>query len=107
MILNKVLENSESKMEAVQSLAFYLGKIYLIYFLGRGHNGIKSIIQKFDGQMDFKRLLIGIGRPASKESWEVARYVTGNFDQESLDKLDNELFSNIFDFLNQNENLNL
>jgi len=26
---------------------------------------------------------------------------------ESLDKLDNELFSNIFDFLNQNENLDL
>jgi len=73
----------------------------------QGHNGVKSIIENFNGDKDFKKLLIGIDRPASKASFEVARYVTGNFDQESLRRLEDELFPDIFEFLNLNENLNL
>lgn len=40
----------------------------------RGHNGIKSCIGSLGG-MEFSRIGVGIGRPESRESRDVAAYV--------------------------------
>lgn len=40
----------------------------------KGHNGLKSILG-FMGQTPFARVGIGIGRPLSRESDDVAQYV--------------------------------
>lgn len=40
----------------------------------RGHNGLKSCIGSLGG-MDFWRVGVGIGRPESRESGDVAAYV--------------------------------
>lgn len=52
-----------------------LGKIKLkVGGSARGHNGIKSCIASLGG-MDFVRFGVGIGRPESRESKDVANYV--------------------------------
>lgn len=48
------------------------------HFIFRGHNGIKSIIENLK-TYDFKRIRVGIGRPESRNSFVVSRYVTSNF----------------------------
>lgn len=40
----------------------------------RGHNGLKSCVGSFGG-MAFTRIGVGIGRPESRESRDVANYV--------------------------------
>ena len=40
----------------------------------KGHNGLKSILASI-GNVPFARIGVGIGRPASRESEDVARYV--------------------------------
>ena len=42
-----------------------------------GHNGLKSIIDCFG--KDFVRVRVGIGRPLTRNSAAVAKYVLGNF----------------------------
>ncbi|KAL9120232.1 MAG: hypothetical protein Q9187_003211 [Circinaria calcarea] len=52
-----------------------LGKIKLkVGGSARGHNGIKSCIASLGG-MEFSRLGVGIGRPESRDSKDVANYV--------------------------------
>lgn len=42
----------------------------------RGHNGLKSILASLSGTgMGFVRVGVGIGRPVSRESGDVAGYV--------------------------------
>ncbi len=47
-------------------------------FITRGHNGVKSIYNVL-GTNQIQRLLIGIGRPDSKEPDVVSDYVLGQF----------------------------
>ncbi|KXJ16632.1 putative peptidyl-tRNA hydrolase [Exaiptasia diaphana] len=55
----------------------------------RGHNGVKSVLTSFKS-CDFKRLLVGIGRPANRS--QVVEYVLQKFtDQE------NDVVTNIVD----------
>ena len=52
-----------------------LGKIKLkVGGSARGHNGLKSCVSSFGG-MAFTRIGVGIGRPESRESRDVANYV--------------------------------
>lgn len=44
----------------------------------RGHNGVTSIIGALKGK-EFKRLQLGIDRPASRQPEDVAKYVLQNF----------------------------
>jgi peptidyl-tRNA hydrolase, PTH1 family len=41
----------------------------------KGHNGVKSIMSALNNSDKFNRILIGIGRPVSHESADVAQYV--------------------------------
>ncbi|KAK5107083.1 hypothetical protein LTR62_001867 [Meristemomyces frigidus] len=41
----------------------------------KGHNGLKSIMASVAGNVPFVRIGVGIGRPVSRDSEEVARYV--------------------------------
>ena len=52
-----------------------LGKIkFKVGGSARGHNGLKSCVSSLGG-MAFTRIGIGIGRPESRESKDVANYV--------------------------------
>ncbi|EMC97334.1 hypothetical protein BAUCODRAFT_68226 [Baudoinia panamericana UAMH 10762] len=54
----------------------------------KGHNGLKSILSAMNGT-PFARIGIGIGRPASRESDEVARYVLKKTTPAEKAKLEN------------------
>ena len=54
-----------------------------------GHNGIKSLIQEL-GSAEFHRIKIGIGRPIDTR-FEITDWVLGNFSDEELDKIQNEV----------------
>ncbi|KAL8644331.1 MAG: hypothetical protein Q9210_007306 [Variospora velana] len=41
----------------------------------RGHNGLKSVMQALPPGLDFTRVGVGIGRPPTRDSREVAAYV--------------------------------
>ena len=47
-----------------------------------GHNGMRSIIERFGGQKDFPRVKIGIGRPNGQ--MDVAAYVLGKFRKDEM-----------------------
>jgi len=53
----------------------------------RGHNGLKSIIQSLAGFDGFTRIMVGIGRPASRKPEDVARYVLDRFNSTEREKL--------------------
>ncbi|RMX76863.1 hypothetical protein D0869_10340 [Hortaea werneckii] len=53
----------------------------------RGHNGLKSIL-KLMRDVPFARIGIGIGRPVSRESNEVARYVLKKMTPPEKEKID-------------------
>ena len=69
-------ERSTAKLVVIHDeLESPLGKIRLkIGGSARGHNGIKSCIASLGG-MEFVRFGVGIGRPESRESKDVANYV--------------------------------
>jgi PTH1 family peptidyl-tRNA hydrolase len=52
----------------------------------RGHNGLKSVMQALPG-VEFARIGIGIGRPLSRDSDDVARYVLRQMSREELDQV--------------------
>lgn len=63
-----------------------------------GHNGLKSIIDHL-GTDDFLRLKIGVGRPASHDPDEVAKYVLERFspaEKQTRDQLFRDLADTIF-----------
>lgn len=45
-----------------------------------GHNGLKSLKQGF-GSPEFRRVRVGVGRPASTDSQDVSSYVLGSWQQ--------------------------
>lgn len=57
-----------------------------------GHNGLKSILSYFNGDNRFKRLLIGISRPDSKNPEVVSNYVLSPFKKRELEELHFEVF---------------
>lgn len=54
----------------------------------KGHNGLKSI-KALIGQVPFDRIGVGIGRPASRDSNEVARYVLRKMTPNEKEKIGN------------------
>ncbi|KAK7206309.1 peptidyl-tRNA hydrolase [Myxozyma melibiosi] len=62
-----------------------------------GHNGIKSVRDYFDGP--FYNIRIGIGRPDSRASDDVAYYVLGNIPPRDLDTLKEEAYPKIWELL--------
>ena len=52
----------------------------------KGHNGLKSLIACF-GSEHFARIRVGIGRPESKESEVVAKYVLEDFPREEMEAI--------------------
>ena len=61
-----------------------------------GHNGLQSISQHLGGMKGFTRLGIGIGRPESHESGDVAKYVLSKFTPDELDTITKKLFPDLF-----------
>lgn len=57
----------------------------------RGHNGLRSLINYFDSK-DFSRLMIGTGRPDSKEKNIVRNWVLGKFPETDLLRYETEIF---------------
>ncbi|PKI43879.1 hypothetical protein CRG98_035713 [Punica granatum] len=51
-----------------------------------GHNGMRSIIDRFKGSRDFPRLRIGIGRPPGK--MDPASFVLASFSRQEREELD-------------------
>jgi PTH1 family peptidyl-tRNA hydrolase len=49
----------------------------------KGHNGLKSLILSLNTD-EFARVRIGIGRPESKESQVVAKYVLEEFGEQEI-----------------------
>lgn len=65
----------------------------------KGHNGLKSIMS-FIGNTPFVRIGVGIGRPASRESADVARYVLRKMDpreQLAIDGSVEQLFARLLE----------
>ena len=50
----------------------------------RGHNGVKSVMQALPG-LELVRIAVGVGRPLSRDSDDVARYVLRQMTREELD----------------------
>ncbi|KAL5818010.1 hypothetical protein ACOSQ3_026388 [Xanthoceras sorbifolium] len=51
-----------------------------------GHNGMRSIIDRFKGSRDFPRLRIGIGRPPGK--MDAVNFVLRPFNKQEREELD-------------------
>ncbi|KIY97326.1 peptidyl-tRNA hydrolase, PTH1 family [Monoraphidium neglectum] len=58
-----------------------------------GHNGLRSIIERFGGKSDFPRLKIGIGRPTG--NLDVASYVLQDFRQSEMAEVDDAIRESI------------
>jgi PTH1 family peptidyl-tRNA hydrolase len=56
-----------------------------------GHNGIKSLDHKL-GNTSYAKLLLGIGRPVSRDPEVVAKYVLGKFREEEILELKEVIF---------------
>ena len=52
----------------------------------RGHNGIKSVMGSM-GAKEFVRIGVGVGRPVSRESEDVARYVLSKMTAAEIEKI--------------------
>ena len=58
----------------------------------QGQNGVRSIIEHFDGNKDFKRLQFGVSRPESRDPQIIARYVETKFTKREEEILYSEAF---------------
>lgn len=68
----------------------------------RGHNGLKSIVQKCN--VDFFRIGVGIGRPDSRDPQEVADYVLGVSSRQDRAILEEEAFPKMMDIIDDLRN---
>ena len=79
-----------------------VGKIQLkLWGSSAGHNWLKSIIEKL-GTKDFRRLRIGVDRPANQD--DVADYVLHPFKKEEKNLIDdkvNDIMNSIEEFLSK------
>lgn len=57
----------------------------------RGHNGLRSVSSRL-GSKSFAQLLLGVGRPNSKEPADVSAWVLGRFSPEELRQLKEKTF---------------
>lgn len=67
-----------------------------------GHNGLKSVVNIARGNEKIARMRIGIGRPESRVSKDVADYVLAPFTEKELKTLDNDIvpmFADILDVI--------
>ncbi len=62
-----------------------------------GHNGLKSIDQKIGN--NYHRIRIGVGRPTLDVKQTVADYVLSNFTEDEQKELNNKIFTNVFNFV--------
>ena len=78
-----------------------VGKIQLkLWGSSAGHNGLKDIIAKL-GTNEFRRLRIGVDRPANQD--DVADYVLSNFKKEEknlIEDMISDIEAYIFSFIN-------
>ena len=58
-----------------------------------GHNGIKSIQRYFRDSLDFKKVLIGISKPDSKDGASIINHVMGNFERHEIAVLEKEAYA--------------
>ncbi|KAI5364862.1 Putative peptidyl-tRNA hydrolase [Septoria linicola] len=88
---SKSLSDGEGKLVVVHDeLEKPLGAINVKTQQGlsaRGHNGLKSIMSLI-GNTPFVRVGVGIGRPVSRQSDDVARYVLRKMDQNEKSAID-------------------
>ena len=88
---SKSLPDGEGKLVVVHDeLEKPLGAINIKTQQGlsaRGHNGLKSIMSVI-GNTPFVRIGVGIGRPVSRQSDDVARYVLKKMDQNEKAAID-------------------
>ena len=82
-------ESAASQLVVVHDdLESKLGKVKLkIGGSAKGHNGVKSIIDNLGGRNDFRRILIGIGRPTSRSEEAVSNFVLAKFSRDEQDNL--------------------
>lgn len=85
------LSSSEDKKAAKlvvvhDELELPIGKIKVRDGKGsaQGHNGLKSVMAAFPSGMEFTRVGIGIGRPVSRDTQDVAKYVLRKMTQKEL-----------------------
>ena len=64
----------------------------------RGHNGIKSVQNRLRNN-EFKRLMIGIDRPKSRNSVHVSQHVLSNFTGVEMKALENNAFPKVYEIL--------
>lgn len=69
-----------------------------------GHNGLTSIVSSL-GTKDFYRIGIGIGRPVSRDSSDVSKYVLSRFTSYEKEKLQRESLPQVVMALKQAANL--
>lgn len=81
-------ERSRAKLVILHDdLENQLGKIKIkVGGSARGHNGIKDCMLRLQG-MEFTRIGIGIGRPLSRDSSDVAIYVLRKMKPDELEKV--------------------
>ena len=85
-------ERSDSKLVVVHDeLESPMGKIKVkIGGSAKGHNGLKSCLSSLGG-MAFTRIGVGIGRPESRESTDVAAYVMKKMGPMEMQKIEDGL----------------
>jgi len=72
------------------------------YGSANGQNGIKSIIKELGNFDEFKRICIGIGRPNSKDSEIVAKYVLSPMNRNDFEIYHDKVFPEIHKYLTEN-----
>ena len=87
--LSTTEERSRAKLVILHDdLDGQLGKIKVkVGGSARGHNGIKDCLLRLHG-MEFTRIGVGIGRPVSRESRDVAAYVLRKMKPDELQKVE-------------------
>ena len=69
-----------------------ISKFWRFLTVFSGHNGVKSVIEALRGDKGFKKLLIGIDRPVSRDPEDVAKYVLSRFRREELEVIRSTTF---------------
>jgi len=74
--------------------------------MGRGHNGIRSCIETLRTE-DFLRIAVGIGRPETRDSDVIQKYVLSDIPSHDLDMIFQQSFPAVLAELSSVVNLNV